>query len=69
MICVRFERAEGRMLLETTGHAGSGPVGHDIVCAAVSALVQGFYATLCALAESYPNNVTIEADDRNDVTL
>ena len=28
--------------IQVTGHAGAGPPGHDLVCAAVSTLVQTF---------------------------
>ena len=36
MIRVTYYRKHNRVTVE--GHAGSGPVGHDLVCAAVSAL-------------------------------
>lgn len=35
MICIK---TDGRRYCEITGHAGFAEVGHDIVCAAVSAL-------------------------------
>lgn len=63
MISVRLERRDGHMILETKGHAGHGPADHDIVCAAISALIQGFFYTLKSIAESYPANVTVEEVD------
>ena len=36
MIRVTYHRKDNRVTVE--GHAGSGPEGHDLVCAAVSAL-------------------------------
>jgi uncharacterized protein YsxB (DUF464 family) len=62
MIKVRFEKSDGKMLLETSGHAEVGP-DRQIICAAISALAQGFFATLQSLAESYPENVTVEEVD------
>ena len=41
MITARLERDGQRFCLEVAGHAGYGPRGEDIVCAAVSALVYG----------------------------
>lgn len=40
--------------LHVAGHAGAGPPGHDIVCAAVSVLVQ----TLAASIEAFTKDVT-----------
>lgn len=42
MVTVRVTREAGGAVsaFEVTGHAGQGPRGQDIVCAAVSALVQ-----------------------------
>ena len=37
MIQVTYHRLYNRVTVE--GHAGSGPEGHDLVCASVSALV------------------------------
>lgn len=37
MIQVTYDRTHHRLVAK--GHAGSGPKGHDLVCAAVSALV------------------------------
>ena len=35
-----------------TGHAGAGPPGHDLVCAAVSTMVQNLIASDQALTEN-----------------
>jgi uncharacterized protein YsxB (DUF464 family) len=43
---VSFDRASFVRALAVTGHAGAGPRGHDIVCAAVSVLVRTAAAVL-----------------------
>jgi uncharacterized protein YsxB (DUF464 family) len=43
---VRGDRVQA---IEVAGHAGAGPHGHDLVCAAVSALVVGFLNSCEAL--------------------
>ncbi|MCY0869992.1 MAG: ribosomal-processing cysteine protease Prp [Firmicutes bacterium] len=43
---VRGDRVQA---IEVAGHAGAGPHGHDLVCAAVSALVLGFLNSCEAL--------------------
>ena len=40
MITVFWDRKGNRVGLFAEGHAGAGPPGHDLVCAAVSALLQ-----------------------------
>ncbi len=42
------------MELEACGHAGHGAIGHDIVCAGVSALLYGLAAYLTEQAEACP---------------
>ncbi|NLZ38272.1 MAG: ribosomal-processing cysteine protease Prp [Firmicutes bacterium] len=47
MILIRIKRKGGQITAVTvSGHAGMAPKGEDIVCAAVSALVQTFYFSL-----------------------
>ena len=42
MINVKISKVGTRFnFLEVKGHAGSGPYGHDLVCAAVSAVITG----------------------------
>ena len=43
---IQVKRKRGR--IEIDGHAGAGPYGHDVVCAAISALVQ---TLACSLEE------------------
>lgn len=38
--------------IQVTGHAGAGPPGHDLVCAAVSTLVQTFVRSAEQLADT-----------------
>lgn len=46
MIRIRMRRGEVGMELEAVGHAEHGAIGHDIVCAGVSALLYGLAAYL-----------------------
>ena len=39
--------------IQVTGHAGAGPPGHDLVCAAVSTLVQTFVRSAEELTDHY----------------
>lgn len=48
--------------VSVTGHAGYGRRGADIICAAVSALAQGLFHSLQALA---PDRVTCRFSDGN----
>lgn len=41
--------------IQVTGHAGAGPPGHDLVCAAVSALVQTFVRSAEELTDTTLN--------------
>lgn len=47
MIIIRIHK-DG---MDIAGHAGAGPPGHDIVCAAVSAMVQNFVTSVTDLTE------------------
>ena len=44
MIIISFD---GRWNLTARGHAGLAPVGHDLLCAAVSALTDAYCAYCC----------------------
>ena len=56
MIKVKISKAGATFnSLEVKGHAGSGPYGHDLVCAAVSAVITGGLNNLEA-----PQNYYIE---------
>lgn len=47
MIKVKISKTDTKFnLLEVKGHAGSGPYGHDLVCAAVSAVLTGGFNNL-----------------------
>ena len=46
MIHISMKRWEEGMELEAHGHAGHGAIGHDIVCAGVSALLYSLAAYL-----------------------
>ncbi|MDW7651153.1 MAG: ribosomal-processing cysteine protease Prp [Bacillota bacterium] len=61
MIRVRVKRVSGHVAgLTVSGHAGSGPKGEDLVCAAVSALVQTYFFSLQRLL-----GMNIDADVRD----
>ena len=58
MIRVRIKRKAGYVTgLTVSGHAGSAPKGEDLVCAAVSALVQTYFFSLQRLL-----NLNMDAD-------
>ncbi|MET3557799.1 uncharacterized protein YsxB (DUF464 family) [Streptococcus rupicaprae] len=61
MILAQFTRkADGQLQsVQVSGHAGSGPYGYDIVCAAVSTLAINFINSLVELAR-------VEADVQLD---
>lgn len=52
MIDIQFHREGSKLMsVEISGHAEAGPYGHDIVCAAVSALSIGTVNSLIDIAE------------------
>lgn len=58
MITVTFKNKDGECQgFDAIGHAGYGPEGHDIVCAAVSALTQG---TVSAINDLSSAEITVE---------
>lgn len=69
MIRVEALYRAGRLVrLEAKGHAGSGPKGHDLVCAALSGILPGAFN---ALEGSYrtlvsPGHVLLEAPEGLD---
>ncbi|MCI1287687.1 MAG: ribosomal-processing cysteine protease Prp [[Lactobacillus] timonensis] len=62
MIKAHFQvNADGKfVMIELTGHADSGDYGHDIVCAAVSAVVATCVNALSSVAHVKPHE---ESDD------
>ncbi|WP_226583360.1 ribosomal-processing cysteine protease Prp [Halobacillus litoralis] len=56
MIRVSMFRSHGEITgFEISGHAESGPYGHDLVCAAVSAVSFGAVNSIVALCEFEPH--------------
>lgn len=56
MIKVTIYRKDNKIIaFEITGHAGSGPYGHDLVCAAVSAVSFGAVNAVIKLCDIEPN--------------
>jgi len=57
MIHVRIFRNDNKDIraFEVSGHAESGPYGHDLVCAAVSAVTFGTVNAVMKLCEIEPN--------------
>lgn len=60
MIVIRATVQSGHVHLDVSGHAGHAAYGEDIVCAAVSAIVQTALLGLEAVASEHPEHVTIE---------
>ena len=64
MIQVTYYRQHNRVTVE--GHAGSGPVGHDLVCASASALALTLAGNVSYMeAQEAVRNVIIKLDDGN----
>lgn len=58
MISVTFVEKNGKFIsLEVKGHAGSGPYGHDLVCAAVSGILLGGLNNLQDGYQNYKSEV------------
>ena len=53
MITVKVREDE----ISVTGHANSGPPGHDIVCASVSTLIQTLVVSIEDLTEDKPDYI------------
>lgn len=66
MIHVRISKGDGYLRLEMEGHAGAGPKGADIVCAAVSAIAETAVMGLAEVARQYPEHVRMSLAPRND---
>lgn len=56
------------MRLELDGHADFGQRGHDIVCAAATAIVNAAILGLEAVAKGYPEHVSFELDEAESDT-
>ena len=64
MIRVTYYRQYNRVTVE--GHAGSGPKGHDLVCASASALALTLAGNVSYMeAQEAVRNVIIKLDDGN----
>lgn len=64
MIQVTYYRTYNRVTVE--GHAGAGPKGHDLVCAAVSAIALTLAGNVSYMAsQEAVHDVTIRLDDGN----
>lgn len=62
MVTVEFRRKQGRIVSFTlSGHANSGPYGHDLVCAGVSAVSFGTVNAVEALC-----GVKMSVDQKED---
>lgn len=62
MIEIRIRRDSGRLVIDASGHAQAAPKGQDIVCAAVSAILETARLGLEAVAEKQPAHVRIVRD-------
>lgn len=59
---IEVKCCDGRVTIE--GHSGYAPTGEDIVCAAVSMLVQNL---VCSIQELTSDKIEYEGDDGNAV--
>lgn len=59
MIQINVDMNSGDMTIDVKGHAGYAPHGQDIVCAAVSAILQTAVLGLESIADSYPGHVVV----------
>jgi uncharacterized protein YsxB (DUF464 family) len=64
LIYITAEMADGQMKVEAVGHANYAEHGKDIVCAAVSAIMQTALLGLQAIAEQYPEHVSLEITEK-----
>jgi uncharacterized protein YsxB (DUF464 family) len=64
LIYITAETADGQMKIEAAGHANYAEHGKDIVCAAVSAIMQTALLGLQAVAEQYPEHVLLEITEK-----
>jgi uncharacterized protein YsxB (DUF464 family) len=64
MIQIQTSQHNGYMKIEVHGHANYDEHGKDIVCAAVSAIMQTALLGLHSVAEAYPEYVRIQEDQQ-----
>ena len=69
MIMIRMKWGEEGIALEAVGHAEHGAIGHDIVCAGVSALLYGLAAYLEEQAEACPTGHVDRAESPGGLYL
>lgn len=66
MIKVNVKMASGDIQIDVKGHAGYAPHGQDIVCAAVSAILQTAVLGIESIAATYPSHVKVNIDQQVD---
>lgn len=59
MVKITVDMKSGKMLIDADGHANYAPNGQDIVCSAVSAILQTAVLGLQGIAEQYPDHVSV----------
>jgi uncharacterized protein len=60
VIKIQARMKSGEMQIHAVGHAGYAEHGKDIVCAAISTIMQTALLGIQAVAEQYPNHVSLE---------
>lgn len=60
MIRIYVDKSPGNMTVEIHGHAEYEECGKNIVCSGVSAIMQAAELGLRAIAQQYPQHVTVE---------
>lgn len=59
MIEIHSEQGNGYSSIEVTGHAGSAPHGEDLVCCAVSTILNSAILSLKSLGYQYPEYIKV----------
>jgi hypothetical protein len=60
VIKIQARMKSGEMQIHADGHAGYAEYGKDIVCAAISTIMQTALLGIQAVAEQYPNHVSLK---------
>jgi uncharacterized protein YsxB (DUF464 family) len=69
MVTVKVSIHAGHLKIEADGHANFDHPGKDIVCASVSAIIQTAVLGLQAVAENYPNHVSIAVENPDETGI
>lgn len=68
MIKIKAYLDNGEMKIHAVGHAGYAEHGKDIVCAAISTIMQTALLGIQAVAQQYPEYVSLEIQSEEGVS-